>query len=76
MDQEKDTCPISPTGEHRYFVFKAVEVFEPYYFSVAAEVDPATIATINSLPPLYRKIEYATLGCNCGSAIKTEVKSK
>jgi hypothetical protein len=57
-------CPISG-DQHRYFIFKTFEVFEPYILDNNKEEAPVL---------LYQKNEYAILGCNCGSAIKTTVK--
>lgn len=64
MTQNNDLCPISDTGNHRYFIFKVVEVFEP--------VDTAAIT--HEYGQLYAKVEYAISGCNCGSAIRQRVK--
>lgn len=61
---QQDPCPNSDTNVHRYFVFKVVDVFEPYQ-----RTDPA-------IPVLYEKVEYALLGCNCGSTLKQRVEQK
>lgn len=47
--------------EHRYFIFKTFEAFEP------------TVVGQGGVQ-LYEKTEYAVLGCNCGSVVKEEVK--
>ncbi len=63
----KTTCPNTPDGKHRYFIFKTFETHElidPAYYTVA------TIITI----PIYQKMEYALLGCNCGTVIKRVIK--
>lgn len=65
MTQEKDLCPISDTGNHRYFLFKVVEVFEPYN-----GIDKPYDAQ------LYEKVEYGISGCNCGSTMKQRVKQQ
>jgi hypothetical protein len=69
MTDSKNLCPISDTGNHRYFIFKAVEVFEPLQVSLAAD-GPADLKHT-----FYEKVEYALLGCNCGSVIKQKVKA-
>lgn len=48
---------------HKYFMFKESTVFEPY----------AKLKGVDE--QLYVKVEYAILACNCGSAIKTKIKS-
>lgn len=73
MNYQKDLCPNNENGIHRYFIFKVAEVFEPYQFNVDMEADPLTIATLNALPYLYEKVEYAISGCNCGSSVKQRV---
>jgi hypothetical protein len=69
MTQEKDLCPLNTSGDHRYFIFKSIEVFVPFK-------TPENWAAwdTDKFVQLYQRIEYATMGCNCGSAIKTEVK--
>ena len=47
--------------EHKYFLFQVKQVFEP-----AQSLD--NVIT-------YRAIEYGYFGCNCGSAVKSEVKN-
>jgi hypothetical protein len=66
MTVEKDLCPSTDNGNHRYFIFKVVEVFEP--------VDSAAVT--HEYGQLYAKIEYAISGCNCGSSIKQKVKQQ
>lgn len=68
----KDLCP-NTNGEHRYFVFKTVEVFEIYEPN-ASDLEKAIMPELPA--QLYVKKEYAILGCNCGSVIKTEVKKQ
>jgi hypothetical protein len=68
MTQSKDLCPLNMTGDHRYFIFKTVEVFEPIPKEEIADPTPGR--------QLYEKIEYALLGCNCGSSIKTVVEMR
>lgn len=69
MTQNEDLCPISDTGNHRYFIFKVVEVFEPFKM-------PENWAAWKKdrIVQLYEKVEYAISGCNCGSAVKQRVK--
>lgn len=69
MTEKEDLCPISDTGNHRYFIFKVVEVFEPFKL-------PADFAAWSKdrFVQLYEKVEYAISGCNCGSAIRQKVK--
>lgn len=70
MTQKDDLCPINDTGNHRYFIFKVVEVFEPLSVSLAAD-GPADLKHT-----FYEKVEYAISGCNCGSSIKQKVKQQ
>lgn len=65
MSDTQDLCPSTDNGNHRYFIFKVVEVFEPYTFKNG-----------DNNPNLYEKVEYALLGCNCSSVIKQKVKQK
>jgi hypothetical protein len=65
MPQNNDLCPSTDNGNHRYFIFKVVEVFEPYN-----GIDKPYDAQ------LYQKVEYAISGCNCGSSIKQVVKQQ
>lgn len=74
MSDNKDLCPINASGDHRYFVFKTSEVFELLDMSHISELESALMPKLPS--QLYVKKEYAILGCNCGSVIKTEVKNK
>lgn len=60
-NNNNDACPNSDIGVHRYFIFKTVECFE-------------RVEVFSELGTLYVKNEYALLGCNCGSVVKTEVK--
>lgn len=64
MTQDPTLCPSSDTGNHRYFIFKTFETYEPVL----------NTPIINDNPQwgreLYEKKEYATLGCNCGSVVK------
>lgn len=77
MTQVQDLCPNQTDGNHRYFVFKTVEVFVPYVFTLDGSEDNTTVEKILvSIPQLYEKKEQAVLGCNCGSVIKTEVKGQ
>lgn len=64
-----NVCPLNGDN-HRYFVFKTTSEFVP--------VDTDKVVYREDYPgpvvQLYEKVEYAVLGCNCGSVIKTEVK--
>lgn len=53
--------------EHRYFIFKT-----------QIEYDPISDDDLNGTKygQLYEKVETATLGCNCGSVIKSIVEQK
>lgn len=72
MTQEKDLCPISDNGNHRYFIFKVVEVFEPFNAENKSTTTQLELRNMN----LFEKVEYAVSGCNCGSAIKQRVKQR
>lgn len=60
MTQNNDTCPTSDTGNHRYFIFKAVEVFEPVQDGTSGDF-------------YYQKKEKIISGCNCGASISQVV---
>lgn len=79
MTQTQDLCPISDTGNHRYFIFKVVEVFEPYKipedYLIHDEVKEF-VEQFNKTDTLYQKVEYAVSGCNCGSAVRQRVKQQ
>lgn len=70
MTEKQDLCPINDSGNHRYFIFKVVEVFE-----VAPTSDHSN-ESIAKGRLLYEKVEYAISGCNCGSSIKQRVKQQ
>lgn len=61
-------CANSDSGDHRYFVFKTFEVFEP------VNSDDVMEAKEQIPRQFYEKVEYAVLGCNCGSVIKKVVE--
>lgn len=52
--------------EHKYFIWQVKSVFE----TVQDDDMPA-----HDLGPLYRMVEYAFMGCNCGDVIKTKVRN-
>lgn len=69
MQSNKDLCPVY--GEnHKFFIFKTTEVFE------RIEVHNWLENTPLEGDEIYKKVEYALMGCNCGAAIKTEVQQK
>ena len=68
MTQAQDTCPVTDSGNHRYFIFKAVEVFEPFI-----DID---LEATGKNGKYYEKVEYAISGCNCGSVVKQKVKQQ
>lgn len=49
--------------DHRYFIFKTFETYELF----EAKANPWTNKQ------LYEKVEYAVLGCNCGSVVRQKV---
>lgn len=70
MSKNEDFCPVTDNGNHRYFIFKVVEVFEP-----VGKIETAVNTSDHrTAPQLYEKVEYAISGCNCGSAIRQRVK--
>lgn len=71
---EKDICPVSEFGTHRYFIFKTADVFLPLGLDTG-DGDDKVPATFKG-KPVYVKTEVATLGCNCGSVIQKEVVKK
>ncbi len=58
-----DECPLNPSG-HKFFLFKAFETYEFHSNGLVTGT------------PLYQKIEYAVLGCNCGRVIRTNIKEQ
>lgn len=78
MTEKEDLCPSTDNGNHRYFIFKVVEVFEPYKFTpINVIVNDEEIDVwdhVENIPTIYEKVEYAISGCNCGSSIKQKVK--
>jgi hypothetical protein len=77
MTQTQDLCPINDSGNHRYFIFRVVEVFELYKGSYDGLPIDATGARDGKLgTTLYEKVEYAISGCNCGSAMRQKVKQQ
>lgn len=57
--------------EHRYFIFKTYDSY------VLVSTEWADIGGISQTrDDLYEKVEYAVLGCNCGSVIKMKVKEQ
>lgn len=59
------TCPINGDN-HKYFVFKTMVEFVPQ--------DPERTGQTDVTTMLYERVEYAYLGCNCGSSVKSKVK--
>lgn len=77
MTQKIDLCPSTDNGNHRYFIFKVVEVFELYTGAYDGLPKDPTGENKGKLgTTLYEKIEYAISGCNCGSSIKQRVKQQ
>lgn len=60
MNDDKDFCPVSDSGKHRYFIAKTAEVFVPY----------------KENKNLYEKKVLVVSGCNCGSALSEVVEVK
>lgn len=63
MTTSTTPCPLN-SGDHRYFLFKSYEAFEPVINQ----------GSLNGNNQIYEKVEYAILGCNCSSVVKTKVK--
>lgn len=77
MIQEEDLCPINDNGNHRYFIFRVVEVFEPIGLDdLDIDMHLVELFELYKGSTLYEKIEYAISGCNCGSSIKQKVKNE
>ena len=51
----------------KFFIFQVRTEYEP-----VVDID---LETTGKQGKFYEKVEYAILGCNCGSVIKTKVKS-
>ena len=65
---EKDICPNTENGNHRYYIYKTFEAYEistHINISLSKESMPSTL--------LYTKVEYAISGCNCGAARKVRI---
>lgn len=60
----QDDCPLNPQYGHKYFIFQVRDAYE-----LTNQVDMDE----NFAGNLYRKMEYAVLGCNCGSIMKKAV---
>jgi hypothetical protein len=63
-----NSCPSSMSGDHKYFIYKTFETYEPATGYLYAEND-------KDHRTLYDKVEFAILGCNCGSVIKSRITS-
>ena len=66
----KQHCPLTG-GDHKYFISKTLELFEPV---VVSETAAGLIKEFVAGAKLYVKKEYAILGCNCGSAVRKEIE--
>ena len=63
------------THEHKYFIHEVRTAFEPVVPPVEPITDEAaTVCEYIKAHDLYERVEYAVLGCNCGSVIKQRVK--
>lgn len=62
---EKRTVCASSGDMHRYFIFKTEVAYEKC----------GAMAIRGLMRDVFEKVEYAILGCNCGSVIKERVKS-
>ncbi len=56
-----DYCPLSDIG-HKYFIYKTYETYEQTKYKTSDGT------------PLYQKVEYASLGCNCSSVVRRRIK--
>lgn len=75
FDEQRTVCPT--TGDfHRYFIFETKNGYEPIQVEVVTGVKAGILSRegTTELRTLYEKVEYAVLGCNCGSVIKQKVK--
>lgn len=62
---QEDNCPIH--GEnHKYFIYKVVDYFEPVVVDSIYKLSPTVT--------YYKKVEYAIMGCNCGSVVREKIK--
>lgn len=61
---DRTSCPTSPSGDHKYFIFKNYDVYELVRDS---------LSKYGAL--LYEKKEVAIVACNCGSVLRQEVKA-
>ncbi len=53
---------------HRFFLFETKTTFEPY----AIDNEIVNVAS----EPLYLKVDYAILSCNCGEVIRRKVRKE
>lgn len=74
---DDDSCPLTG-GAHKYFIFKTMDWYEPFSFSVEfmENYSEAFMELFDNVDQYYIKKEYAILGCNCGSVIRKEVIKK
>jgi hypothetical protein len=62
--------------EHKFFIFDVrsnYELFNPPLKWIE-EYSDALLDLYGELDQLYKKTEYAVLGCNCGEVIKQKIK--
>lgn len=74
MTNNNDICLANDNSNHRYFIFRTVDIFEPITLE-DLNVDMQLPMNYKA-PILYEKVEYAISGCNCGNAIKQVVKKQ
>lgn len=63
-----DDCPSTDNGNHRYFIFKTFEHYETVPKSEVTDLQPGR--------QLYERREYAIIGCNCGSVMRTVAEQR
>ena len=59
--------------EHKFFIFQVKADFEPLPVEMVDVDNDGKYTNVNK--DLYRRVEYATLGCNCSEVIKRKVKN-
>lgn len=71
-------CPLNPLG-HKYFLFQTKTDYELMEYIIDDGITARTVAQhefVKRLPPLYQKIEYAILSCNCSAVVRVRVRKQ
>lgn len=69
-----DICPNAPDGKHRYFIYRVITEYEQVPPMVRFSMKDPTLPEAVESVELYKKVEYALSGCNCGHPLKRKVE--